>query len=241
MESPREKKCTKCGITKSISEFSRHSKCLNGLRSYCRSCASICNKKYKSKKPLYDIWKGIISRCNNPNDIKYKYYGGRGIKVCERWLEYKNFEADMLPTYKKGLQIDRINNDGDYEPNNCHWVTAKENVRNRRDTLKVNAFGKCYILGELAEKYGIEYHIVWHRIYRDNWDIEKAVECPKIEMYRRPPSKRIITLNGDTKSLSEWSKITGIGYKTLHDRLSKGWSPERALTAPVRKSKNVTV
>jgi hypothetical protein len=78
----------------------------------------------------YKIWTGMLRRCTNKNFKAYKYYGGRGITVCDRWLEFDNFLEDM-GIRPDNLQIDRINNDGNYEPGNCRWVTAKVNNSNR--------------------------------------------------------------------------------------------------------------
>ncbi len=80
---------------------------------------------------IYSTWRGMIDRCDNPNRDSFYNYGGRGIKVCERWYKFENFIEDMgIP--KEGLTIDRINNDGNYEPGNCRWVTIQENLKNRR-------------------------------------------------------------------------------------------------------------
>jgi hypothetical protein len=83
-----------------------------------------------SNSSTYKIWRAMIDRCTNSNCSTYHYYGGRGIKVCERWLNFENFLKDMGPRPTK-LTIDRIDNDGNYEPGNCRWVTHKENCNNR--------------------------------------------------------------------------------------------------------------
>jgi len=119
------------------------------------------------KHPLYKVWGGIIQRCYNPKHNKYKNYGGRGIKVCDEWKEdFKAFyDFAMAHGWKKGLEIDRINNDGDYEPNNCRFVSHAENNRNRRNNKltkeKVRGIRRAkrenpkITLRELAGKYNI--------------------------------------------------------------------------------------
>ena len=82
--------------------------------------------------PVYLRWAWMKSRCLNPNDSSYVDYGGRGITVCERWMTFETFRDDMLPTYQEGLQLDRIDNDGNYEPSNCKWSTRSENTKNTR-------------------------------------------------------------------------------------------------------------
>lgn len=85
-----------------------------------------------SDNPEHRTWTRIRERCNNPSHGDYTRYGGRGIRVCERWDVFENFLADMGP--RNGLTIDRIDNDGDYEPGNCRWVTQAEQNRNKSST-----------------------------------------------------------------------------------------------------------
>jgi hypothetical protein len=80
---------------------------------------------------LYGVWSGIITRCTNSRIKAWARYGGRGIKVCARWRSFQNFFKDMSSSYREGLTIDRVDNDGDYTPSNCRWVTPAENSRNR--------------------------------------------------------------------------------------------------------------
>lgn len=86
---------------------------------------------------LYGIWFKMVDRCNNIESLSYKHYGARGIKVCERWLDLRNFINDMYPTYQNGLSIDRINPYGNYEANNCRWTNKVTQARNTK-ILQVN-------------------------------------------------------------------------------------------------------
>ena len=94
-----------------------------------------------SKHRLYQTWISMIKRCEKEISQGYVNYGKRGIKVCDRWHDIENFIEDMYPSYKDGLSIDRINNDGDYEPNNCRWANKTIQSRNKRILQKNNTSG----------------------------------------------------------------------------------------------------
>ena len=121
---------------------------------------------------LRDVWQTMKGRCENPNRPNYKNYGGRGIKVCKEWHEASNFILWALSNgYKRGLQLDRIDNDGNYCPENCKWSTNEEQCNNR------------------------EHHI-------------------------------LLTIGGETKTIAQWAKETGLKYRTIHARYNRGWTGE---------------
>lgn len=121
-------KCHRCGNT----SIKRYDALKNRHKSDC-GCSLEMNKYKGFDKKLYQRWKGMKARCSNPNHKAYKNYGGRGIKVCEKWdNDYKEFYKDMFPTFFEGAELDRIDNDDDYKPSNCRWLKRESNVNNRR-------------------------------------------------------------------------------------------------------------
>lgn len=122
----------------------------------------------------YKVWCGMLKRCNDLSCVQYQRYGGRGIRVCERWREFKNFYADMGPRPSAKHSIERKNNDGNYDPENCRWATQSEQMQNT-----------------------------------------SAV--------------KLLTFNGQSKSLAAWSREFGVKQTTLSARLRRGWPVERAI------------
>lgn len=131
-----------------------------------------------SDTPEYQTWEGVLQRCRNTKHHKYSSYGGRGITVCDSWLKFENFYADMGERPSERHSLDRRDNNGPYCKDNCRWATRKEQQNNRR----VN---------------------------------------------------RLLTHNGETRTLSQWAEITGVAYDTLMHRTLHGWSDEATITTPV--------
>lgn len=151
-----------------------------GLKKCIYSCG--CSDKRKTaggkyKHPLYKVWVDMKHRCYYEKDIGYHCYGGRGITVCDEWR--KNFMSfynwSISNGYQKGLQLDRINNNGDYEPSNCRWVDLITQNSNKR-------------------------------------------------------TNRLLCFMGETHTMAEWSRITGIRKGTISERLRRGWNVEDTLT-----------
>lgn len=113
----------------------------------------------KSRTRLYNIWSLMKARCNNPNNQAFKDYGGRGITVCEEWLNsFETFyEWAVSNCYADNLTIDRIDTNGNYEPSNCRWATQKEQIENRRCSVILEINGKTQTLKQWANETGIPY------------------------------------------------------------------------------------
>lgn len=133
-------------------------------------------EKYSSElASLVKVYREMIRRCNNLKHTAYKNYGGRGIKVCEEWQDVNTFIADMLPSYKHGLTIERINNNGNYEPSNCRWATPKEQALNRRNTRLIEHNGLRLTLSDWARKLGVPKSRLSMRYYVYGWSIERTL------------------------------------------------------------------
>ena len=126
---------------------------------------------------LYRIWINIKTRCLNKKDNHYNRWGGRGITICEEWLnDFMNFyDWAMVNGYQENLSIDRIDNNGNYEPNNCRWSTIKEQNRNQRTNNLITYNGETLCLIEWAEKIGIKSNTLWNRLNLYKWSIEKTL------------------------------------------------------------------
>lgn len=132
----------------------------------------------RQKWRVHSIWRGMINRTTDPKSIEWENYGGRGIRVCERWRTYRNFYDDMAPTYRRGLTLDRIDVNGDYEPENCRWATTALQARNRRNNRMVTHDGRTLCLTDWAEELGIPVDTVYRRMNR-GWSVEKALFTPR--------------------------------------------------------------
>lgn len=132
---------------------------------------------------IYQIWYSMIRRCDNPKAQAYKRYGGRGIKVCSRWHNLDTFIADMGIPDEDGLELDRINNNGNYEPSNCRWATPQQQARNRRNNRVVTFNGVAKLLVEWQEQSRLTKAQFSGRFDR-GWPMDKILSTPV--QIRRP-------------------------------------------------------
>lgn len=138
--------------------------------------------KNKSKSKIYYVHNTMNQRCYNQNNAQYKNYGARGISVCDEWKGSNGFEAfyqwSLKNGYKEGLSIDRIDVNGNYEPNNCRWITQKEQMNNTRINVYIQYKGETHTMKEWAEILGIPYKRLWKR-FHNGWSVEKALSTKK--------------------------------------------------------------
>ena len=198
---------------------------------------------------LYRIWADMLQRCKNPKSTNYKYYGARGIRVCEEWKVFINFyNWAMSAGYEKGLSIDRIDVNGNYEPNNCRWVTREQQDNNRRDSIKELINGEELTLAQIARKYKVSYAMVLHRyrvgdrgskliepkkqgIKRDGTEIqrlptkltyEKAAEIKWLGLNKKMTQKEIASRYGVTQVMVSAIKLERV-YKGLEPVMPDWW------------------
>lgn len=129
-----------------------------------------------ANKRMFQVWNGMKARCEQVNHSNYKNYGGRGIKVCERWQTFDNFLADM-GTPEKGMSLDRIDHNGDYQPDNCRWASRREQSLNTRRSRMLEFNGVSKTAHEWAEELNIDPKTLRQRLYR-GWSVEKTLTTP---------------------------------------------------------------
>lgn len=139
--------------------------------------------------PDRHLWQQMKQRCRCVTNSAYASYGGRGIKFCERWDNFLNFVADMGPRPSPQHSIDRINNDGNYEPGNCRWATRKEQANNRRSSRRLTHAGRNLTLAQWADELGMDWRVFHKRLSR-GWSEEDAISrsLRKVRKWKYGPS-----------------------------------------------------
>lgn len=142
------------------------------------AAAQVCKNRgvhFMRGTRLYTIWRGMNQRCRDKNSSNYRHYGGRGISVCQGWLDFKCFMGWALSTgYSDNLSLDRIDVDGDYKPSNCRWATKKEQCINRRTSRFITFRGEALTVTDWARKIGIRQTTLANR-FRSGWPTETAL------------------------------------------------------------------
>lgn len=177
-----------CGKEKDI--FGCHLKSGKIISCGCASIERISalNKTHgQSKTRLYSIWSGIKSRCYDKNNCCYKRYGKRGISMCKDWQnDYTLFKNWSLENgYTDNLTIDRIDNNGNYEPSNCRWVDMKEQANNTSKTIKIEYKGKHYSAKQIASLFNVNYKKFLYGFHKFNKNLNKAIDYAKLYKQRR--------------------------------------------------------
>lgn len=182
-----------------------------------------------SKTRLYRVFKSMKDRCFNKNNAYYKNYGGRGITICREWLD--DFAAFYNWALCNGYDenapkgectIDRINNNGNYEPSNCRWVNNKVQQSNKRSNKKYKYKNKLMTQNEIAKDLNISPATLINRINKYGFD--KAISYK----YNEKPNTKYITYKNKTMNLKDWAIVLEIPYTRLSKRISEGWEIEKA-------------
>ena len=173
----------------------------------------------------------MLARCYSRSHTSYADYGGRGIAVCAAWHSFVPFrDWAVAHGYADNLEIDRIDNNGIYEPANCRFVSHTTNLRNMSSNRMISFNGETLCLVEWSHRTGIKREAIASRLNR-GWPTEKALTAPT-----RAMTKRNITVNGKTMSLCGWAAHAGLSVQLILWRLKHGWSDERAVTTLARVS-----
>lgn len=145
-----------------------------------------------TKTTTYNVWVNMRQRCNNTENPRYVDYGGRGIRVCDRWETFENFLADM-GIRPLGMTLERRDNDGHYEPGNCRWSTTEEQANNKRNNNRLTYQGETLTISEWARKLGVRDQLLRVRLCR-GWSVEETLGRPPVPNDKtRSNKKRQVT------------------------------------------------
>lgn len=160
-----------CGVVKEIYKD-------NLPRTFSCGCLSIRNatRHGQYKTTTYKSWQTMLARCLNQNTPYYHHYGGRGISVCQRWLKFENFLTDMSHR-PDGKTLNRIDNDGGYEPGNCEWATRSEQMENTRQTRFLTVNGQTMSVNQWAIHLNVKRNTLYNRLF-SGWTPERTILTP---------------------------------------------------------------
>ncbi len=176
-----------CLLTKLVNNIIKDCGCIEQTRPDMLGENNRFYKHGKSFDRLMSVWSGMITRCNNKKSISYHNYGGRGIMVCDNWLEYLNFyNWAMANNYQNNLTLERINVNGNYCPENCKWIPYAEQYLNKRNSRKITAWNetKCLIEWFRDERVKIDNNATFEYRIKAGWTIERALSQPARKLSR---------------------------------------------------------
>ena len=145
------------------------------------TCGCACHGQ--NRKPVYYVWQAMKKRCMNEEYKDYDAYGGRGIAVCDRWMDFKNFYEDM-GSKPEGMSLDRIDNNGNYCPENCRWATTSQQARNKRSSRYLTHNGRTLCLADWSAETGIGQSVLTHRL-KLGWEIERVLSISDLQRKRK--------------------------------------------------------
>lgn len=183
------KTCTKCSTSKPLGQFQVDERYRGGRKNWCVSCINEYKRAWRAENPERTSYEAMIDRCYNESNPRYSNYGGRGVLVCDRWLNsFDDFLADM-GARPQGCSIDRINVDGNYEPENCRWATPLEQGNNRTNNRLVEYDGKMMTAREWERSLGFTRGAIYNRL-KAGWTVEEAMTTPmRMKMGRKAHKK----------------------------------------------------
>lgn len=216
------------------------SRIINGYKKSCGCHKGKGNLKHGlSGDPFFGTWEGMMGRCYNSSADSFKNYGGRGIQVCEDWHNVESFInwAHETCACKKGLSLDRIDNNGNYSPENCRWVPLKKQNHNKRNTRFETINGETRPFVEWCELYGMDKNVVRLRTDSLGWDIERALTQKYNESKCGHHGGHFVRIGERTENVSTWCKELGLSRSTYRRRIKAGWDDVSALIIPTNRKK----
>ena len=189
-----------------------------------------------TNSPEYRAWCQAKGRCSNPNLRNYHRYGGRGIRVCERWQSFEAFLEDMGFRPSGRHSLDRIDRDGDYTPENCQWATIRVQANNTCTNHFITYNGRTLTAAQWADETGIQAGTILNRVTVQNLPPAIALTVSPRDRRRMLGLLTEITHDGVTLSICGWAKRLGMCHGTIRLRLKRGWTVADALTEPLMKN-----
>ncbi len=228
-ENRRVSSVCRCGTAKQVDRYSL----IRGVSKSC-GCYRIEDLTARltthgmSGTPVYKIWASMLQRVLNRNDLKYADYGGRGIDVDPRWLEFENFLSDMGEPPFAGASIDRLENDKGYWKENCRWASRVDQANNKRNNVEVTFGSRTLTISQWEVLKGWKAGVIHSRLRR-GWSVARSLsEEPLAEA-------EIHSISGVSGTIKQHAELAGLNYNTVVKRMSRGATLTEALQPATRK------